>query len=198
MRGQLRKIFHGYSFALYKSRIMSHPHHYWWRLLHTTYLSWNAACMPTMKLHFGSAFTTCRALSSEKSIDNPVWCFVTLHLLISLIAYQVRSWMSMPESTLPNPPSPIRALKMKECLLMIELSSWLKSVIGSRQGTKVKLVRVYCQLYDAVVVVVAQFIFVCRSCFDQEESTAVESPQVNPLKTFLKNYARAYFNLGFA
>lgn len=139
-----------------------------------------------MKLHFGSAFTTWRALSSEKSIDNPVWCFVTLHLLISLIAYQVRSWMSMPESTLPNPPSPIRALKMKECLLMIELSSWLKSVIEVLVDTKVRFGCLCSQLFDAVVIVVAQFIL-----FVGTVSIKKSQLQLNLHKsTLLKRFSR--------
>ena len=63
-------------------------------------------------------------------MDIPVWCLVTLYLLISLIAYHVRFWISMPERTLPNPPSPMRALKMIESLFITQdCSSELNSVI---------------------------------------------------------------------
>lgn len=95
-----------------------------------SYLSWKAAWSDTMKLHWGSAFTTCSAWSSENNIVSPVWCFVTLYLLISLIAYHVRFWTSMPERTLPNPPSPMRALKIIESLSITQVCfSWLNSVI---------------------------------------------------------------------
>ena len=87
------------------------------------YLSWNAAWRPTIKFLWGWAFTICSACNSEKSMASPVWCCVTLYLLISLTAYHVRVLIIIPESTLPNPPSPMRALNIIEPWLIADVAT---------------------------------------------------------------------------
>ena len=70
-----------------------------------------------MKWLLGSSVTICKAFNSEKSIASPVWCRVTLYLLISFTAYHVRLLITIPERTLPNPPSPMRALNIMPLFL---------------------------------------------------------------------------------